>query len=210
MAEWEVIELTPFEWEQDRTTVHMSHFITKCMINPLPTMTILQWRVHASTNLCPLCGILPGKIHRICQCTHKVSRGRCTASVYIFWKWLETRNMDPDISTHFINVLIYIAGEGNDLPQCLNLNPHSNILHTVWTSITLRFILKSLALTQQTHFTHIGSKKAGLKCSSQLITQIWNLIYRQWLHHSKLKHSGEVLDDRWIVIPRKWYVTPKS
>ena len=35
----------------------------------------------------------------------------------------------------------------------------------------------------------------GLKLASQLITQIWKLIYRQWLHHSKLNHTGEALDN---------------
>ena len=35
----------------------------------------------------------------------------------------------------------------------------------------------------------------GLKWASQLITQIWRLIYGQWTHHSKIKYAGEALDD---------------
>ena len=35
----------------------------------------------------------------------------------------------------------------------------------------------------------------ALKWASQLTTQIWKLIYGQWLHLSKLKHTGEALDD---------------
>ena len=45
------------------------------------------------------------------------------------------------------------------------------------------------------YLTHIGSKKTGLKWAIQLITQIWKLIYGQWIHHIKLKHTGEALDD---------------
>ena len=33
------------------------------------------------------------------------------------------------------------------------------------------------------------------KWASQLITQIWRLIYRKWLHRIKVKNAGEVLDD---------------
>ena len=35
----------------------------------------------------------------------------------------------------------------------------------------------------------------GLKWDSQLITQIWKLIYRHWIHHSKLNHTVEALDN---------------
>ena len=34
-----------------------------------------------------------------------------------------------------------------------------------------------------------------LKCTSQIITQICKLMYGQWLHHIKLKHAVESLDD---------------
>ena len=38
-------------------------------------------------------------------------------------------------------------------------------------------------------------ENTGTKWANQLITQIWKLVYGQWLHHSKLNHAGEVLDD---------------
>ena len=31
--------------------------------------------------------------------------------------------------------------------------------------------------------------------SSQLITQIWKLVYSQWIHCSKINHAGEALGD---------------
>ena len=34
----------------------------------------------------------------------------------------------------------------------------------------------------------------GLKWASKLITQVWRLIYGQWIHHSKFRHAGEALD----------------
>ena len=52
MEDWEEIYLSPFEQAWDRTTAHMSHFITKFMRNSLSTMTIIQEQDHASTNLC--------------------------------------------------------------------------------------------------------------------------------------------------------------
>ena len=35
----------------------------------------------------------------------------------------------------------------------------------------------------------------GLKWASQLITQIWRLIYRKWLQQSKINHKREALDN---------------
>ena len=47
-----------------------------------------------------------------------------------------------------------------------------------------------------THMFHSNRKqKMGLKWASQLITQIWKLIYFQCLRRSKLKQSGEALND---------------
>ena len=95
----------------------------------------------------------------------------------------------------FSNALLYIAGERNYLTQFPNVALHSDILRIGWPCIILFFIPKSLTHTQQTTFIHIGSKRRVLKWDSQLIKQVWKLIYGQWLHHSKLKHSGEALDD---------------
>ena len=103
--------------------------------------------------------------------------------------------MDPYITIILANTLLYISGERYDLPQCPNLTLHSDILHIGCPSIRLYFIPESLACKQQTYFTHIGSKKTGLKWASQLITQIWKLVYGKWLHRSKINHVGEVLED---------------
>ena len=44
-------------------------------------------------------------------------------------------------------------------------------------------------------FNSHRKQKTGLKWASQLITQIWKLIYGQWTHCSKLKYRGEALDN---------------
>ena len=90
---------------------------------------------------------------------------------------------------------LYITGERNSLPQCPNLTLHPDILRIDWPYMILSIIPTSLARTQKTYFTHIGSKKTGLKQASQLITKIWKLIHGQWTQHSKLKHVREALED---------------
>ena len=50
-------------------------------------------------------------------------------------------------------------------------------------------------------------QKTGLKCSSQLITQLWKLVYGQWLHRSKLNHAGELLDNHTKVLILKAEIT---
>ena len=44
-------------------------------------------------------------------------------------------------------------------------------------------------------FNSHRKQKTGLKWASQLITQIWKLVYGKWLHHSKLKHVGKAWED---------------
>ena len=177
------------------TTFHMAYFIKKCMSNTLPTMKILQRRGYATTNLCPLCGVALETIQHLYQCTHEESCGRQTVSVYALQKWLESWNTYPYIAIILSNTLLYITGEKNDFPQCQNLNLHSDILRIGWPYIIIGIITTSITRTKKMYFTHIGSKRTGLKWSSQLITQIWKLIHRQCLHHSKLKHVGEALDN---------------
>ena len=65
MVEWEEIDLAPFERAQERTTVHMSYFITKFISNTLAIMKILQQQEHASTILFRCC-VCPRKRYIIC------------------------------------------------------------------------------------------------------------------------------------------------
>ena len=105
------------------------------------------------------------------------------------------QNIDPNIMTIFADALLYISVQENDLPKCPNVDLHSDILHIGSPSIILGYITKPLTPAQQTYFTHIGSKKMGLKWAVKLITKIWKLIYSQWLHQNKLKHVGEELEE---------------
>ena len=91
-----------------------------------------------------------------------------------------------------VDTILYNVGERYDLPQCLNITLHSDILCIRWPSKILGLIPTSLARIQKTYFTHIGSKTMGLKWASH-ITQIWKFIYSQCLHLSKPKHTGEAL-----------------
>ena len=111
MAVWEEIYLSPFQRQWNRTTVHMSHFIIKCISNNLSNMTNIEVRGHASTNLCTCCGLVRERIQQMYQHSHEGSRGRWTASVDTLRKWLETRHADPDIATLLTNALLYISGE---------------------------------------------------------------------------------------------------
>ena len=161
-ADWDKIDVPLFKRSRETTTTHIAHSITKFMSNTLPTMTIKQLRGHATTNLCPRCGVTTNTIEHMFQCTHTGSYGRWTVSVDALRKWLEDRNTDPYIVILLANALLYIAGEINDLPQFPNLALHSDILGIGWSFIILGIIPTSLAHTKQTYFTHIRSKKKGI------------------------------------------------
>ena len=150
----------------------MSYFITKFMSNTLSTMTTLQKQWHESNNLCSCCGTVSEIIQYLYQCNHEISHGTYKASVDSLWKWLKTQNTDPNITTIFVDALLYISGEGNELPQCPNVDIYSEIPHIGCLSIILSFISKSLTCTQQKYSSHIGIKRTGLKWASQIIIKI--------------------------------------
>ena len=110
MSDWVGIQFTLFKWWCDTTTVHMAHFIKKCMSNTLQTVIILHWRGHATTNLCLDCGFALDTIQYLHQCIHKGSFGRWTVRVDALQKWFEARNMDPYIAIFLADTLLYISG----------------------------------------------------------------------------------------------------
>ena len=133
------------------------------MSNILTTMIILQRQVHVTTNLCPCYRVTTKKIQHLYQCTHKGIRGRWTASVDALRKCIEAWNTDPYIAIILADTLLYTVGEINDSTQCPNLTLHSDIFHIGYSYITLGIITTSIARTQKTYFTHIGSRKNGIK-----------------------------------------------
>ena len=121
------------------------------------------------------------------QCNHEGSSGIWTSAVDSLRKRIETQNTDPNISTLFVDALLYIARKGNDLPQCSNLTLNCDILRLGWPSIILGFITKSLVRTQQTYFTHIGSKQQdsnGPSRSSHKSGNLFTSIGSTTLHSS--------------------------
>ena len=161
--DWDETNLTLFKQAWETTTIHMAHFITKCIINTLTAMKTLHLQGHLTTKMFPLYGVTLETIQHLYQCNHEGSHRIWTASVDVLRKWLKAQNMEPDIAIILGNALLCIAGERNDLTQCPNLTLHSDILCIGWSSIIFGIIPTSLACTQKTYFTHTGSKKIGLK-----------------------------------------------
>ena len=119
----------------------------------------LPLRVHWY-RLCIFSGVIPKRGQRLveeCHILYIIAMAERVASVDTLWKWLENQNTDPKILT-FSWTRFYTSQEKNNLPQCSNLTLHSDIHCIDWPSIILGFIPKSLARTQQTYLTHIGSK----------------------------------------------------
>ena len=131
----------------------------KFMINTLSTMMIIQKLGHAYTNIWPRFGKSPETIKHLYQCMNDVSRGTWTASIDAFVEMDRESEHGPRHLYFFVNALLYIAREVNDLPQCPNLNIYYGILSIGWPYTILGFIPKYLALTHQMYLTHIGSKK---------------------------------------------------
>ena len=74
--------------------------------------------------------------------------------------------------------------------------PSPTFRHPLYQLVVYNFRYHSyIPCTYTTKIFHSRRKqKMVLKWASQLITQIWRLVYEQWLHSSKLKHARESLD----------------
>ena len=77
----------------------------------------------------------------------------------VSWRIAEmARNTDPDIMILLVEALLYIRGERNDLPQCLNINLHLDILRISWPSIIYAPIL---------HPSYVHNKRISLELEAK-------------------------------------------
>ena len=209
MVDWYGISLTSFKRARDTTTVHMAHFITKYMSNTLSTMTILKLQVHVTTNLCPCCGLDMDTIQHLYQYTNEGSSGRHTVSVDALRKCIEAWNTDPDINIVFVDAHIYIAGE-RKLPTTMSKS-NSTLRHPSHRldvhNFRFHFYIPHRHTTNV--FQSHRKQKTGLKWSIQLITQIWKLIYGQWIYNRKLKHVRGALGNHTKELILKAKITDK-
>ena len=74
---------------------------------------------------------------------------------------------------------------------------NSTLRHPLHSLTVYYFSFQSyISCTYTINLFHFHRKqKMGLKWASQLITEIWKVIYVKWLHRSKLKHAREVMDN---------------
>ena len=206
MEDLKGVELKLFKQAQYKTTVHTANLITKCMRKTLSTITILQLQGHATTNICLCCGLVCERIQHMYLWTHKGSRGRWTSAVDALRKCLKDWNTVPDITIILVDALLYIAGERNDLPQRPSLTLQSDIHHIGWPSIILGFISTSLAHTQQTHFTHKGSKKWDSNGPANSLKKSGNLSKA----NGSTTVNSRMQEKCWTIKPRNWSSTPNS
>ena len=183
------MDLTPFKRAGERTTIHMSHFITKCMSNTLSTRKILQRRGHASNNLYPGCGISPVTIQNMYQCTYEGSCVICIVTVYALRKWLEKQNMDPEILIFCHCTPIHCRRR--KIPATVS-KPNSALWHPSHrlAIYNFRFHPQIPWTYTKSVFNSHGKQKSGTQMGQTTHKKIWKLIHVQWLHHSKINHTG--------------------
>jgi len=66
-----------------------------------------------------------------------------------------------------------------------------------WKNFLFGFVSKQWAHTQQMYYTQQKSRRSGAKWIRDLIPQMWEIIWSQWLHRNSIVHSNhETTGDR--------------
>ena len=62
-----------------------------------------------------------------------------------------------------------------------------------WENMLLDFIATDFTTTtQQTYYEYIGSKRTGLRWTTNLIKQLWHILQAIWLSRNWIKHETEI------------------
>ena len=64
-----------------------------------------------------------------------------------------------------------------------------------WENFLMGRIAPSLGAYQQVHYTHTGSRRTGDSWTSQLITQLWQVMWKMWEHRNQINSSGLTAQD---------------
>ena len=64
-----------------------------------------------------------------------------------------------------------------------------------WENFLMGRISPALGAYQQVHYTNIGSRRTGDSWTSQLINQVWLIMWRMWEHRNQVNSSGLTAQD---------------
>ena len=59
-----------------------------------------------------------------------------------------------------------------------------------WKIFLFGFVAKDWGALQQTHYSHLNSRRSGAKWIRDLIPQMWEILWAQWMHRNSIVHSN--------------------
>ena len=177
------------------TRYHLRIFISKWLIGHLPTGDVMKkWKqcIHAK---CPHYQHPHEDIMHLTTCPSETVSDYWTNNITNLDLWLTKKDTDHELQEFIIEGLISWIQDlyGDELP-ITQLPPHKQTafqqqLNIGWFGFLAGFISPAIAHLQQQHYSDNSKKTTGASWTSQLIQQIWHILYELWLLCNKTLHK---------------------
>ena len=187
-----------FAKAQKATRHHLRIFISKWLIGHLPTNDVMKkWkqRIHAKG---PHYQYPHEDIIHLTTCSSETVSNYWTNSITKLDLWLAKKDTDHKLQEFNIEGLIsWIQDLYRDELPTTHFPAHKQTafqqqLNIGWFGFLAGFISPAIAHLQQRHYSDNSKETTGASWTSQLIQQIWHILYELWLLHNKTLHQKTI------------------
>ena len=147
-------------------------------------------------NHCPRCGGEYEDVSHILTCQAVSSTDQWSKSLVRLEEWMEKEQTAPLIRRYILRRLrAWHKGEffmltGDALEPAILEQDEIG-----WKNFLFGFVSVQWARIQQREYNRIRSRRTGKRWVTQLIKQLWMVIWDQWKDRNKKLHDGETLDE---------------
>ena len=168
--------------------------MSKILRDDLAVGQTMQRRRHIQSDDCPLCGFQPETIVDMLTCPK--ARSLQQDLVYHLQQWLEAHQTDPAITTFVIDSLRQWFAHPEDPLSTFSSDPVLSLAFTTQSTLECfallcGYISKHIIAAQALYYVSISSKCSATKWGSNLIKQLWNILFQLWSYWNTALHKTE-------------------
>ena len=195
---------TQFAKARKATRHHLRIFISKWLVEHLPTGAVMKkWkqRLHAR---CPHCQHSNEDILHMTTCKSVTIQNFWSQSLQALETWMINKDTDPDLQQFIIEGLkSWIQNPQGDEITLQHFPVHKqpifqNQLNLGWFAFLSGLIHPSLVTLQQQHYSLQSKKYTGASWTTQIIQQLWHHLFELWLLRNQALHQRTIDDNHGI------------
>ena len=153
------------------------------------------WGYRANDH-CPRCGALHEDVSHILTCQAVSAKESWSKSLDRLEEWMAKQKTATLIRQFIIRRLReWHTGEFLVQPEASIATATDEQNEIGWKNLLYGFVSPQWARIQQREYNRIGSRRTGRRWVTQLIKQLWVVIWDQWKDRNKKLHDGDTMDE---------------